>query len=801
MLATLHGHFYQPPRENPWTGEISRQGGARPYHDWNARITDECYRANGWSRILNEQQRIVSIVNNYESLSFDFGPTLLRDLERRQPRVYRRVLEADAASVKAHGGHGNAIAQAYNHTILPLTSLRDKVTQVRWGLRDFESRFGRPSESLWLPETAICNETLAVLVAHGIRYVILAPSQGRRYRKLGSNDWTEVDPRRGMPTGRPFRCFAQPDDLARVQAAMGKTAKSAGPGERNYVDIFFYDGELAAAVSFQHLLRRSEDLADRLEAARDRAEGGLVHLATDGEVYGHHERYGDMCLAYFAEHEAKRRGIRLVNYGEALDLLPPECEVELALGPQGEGTAWSCAHGVSRWIRDCGCQTYAEPSWNQAWRGPLRAGLDALRHRIQETFAARTAEWVRDPWAARDDYIEVVLDPSRLQHDEFLARHAKHGLSNEDRRGLWCLLEATHQAMLMYTSCAWFFADVSGLEVRQNLAYAARAAELAQEFTESELEPILLAHLAHARSNVETWHDGAEVYRRVTRRRVGPAQVAAQAAFERAFLMRPLSRRLHRFRVEGTLRRAGGEKNAVHATSSWTGEITVNDDLIEDRSSYQVKIASSRESGRVIQLIGPEGKIETSFRSVLRSLPGDARRETARELQDLLLQETKSWVRHFRELPERVLPELEAEASPFFRVIEQTVLRWELRDLARDIESGIESQTPPWKKLRPLLRRARRARLKPWIRKLGDALAHRVEVLVLDGQFEAASDLLEEGASVGISIPLTRIEEMVFERRPRTGEVPSPAWARLSGHANLEWNRETESVIATESIA
>ncbi len=532
MNLTIHGHFYQPPRENPWTGEIPLQEGAAPAHDWNEKIAEQCYGPNASSRVLDPHGRIRALVNNYAHISFDFGPTLLSDLERRFPDIYRRIQEADRDSVIRHGGHGNAIAQGYNHMILPLANYRDKWTQVRWGLRDFEHRFARRSEGLWLPETAADEETLQVVTQAGIRYLILAPNQARRWRRLGEHAWKDVSAGQPIDTRRPYRCAVNV------------------PGQRGQaITVFFYDPGLASAVSFEHLLRDAHDFSARLEeAGRGLGQEMLVHLATDGEIYGHHEPFADMCLSSFIHDLAPERRMRLMNYGEFLSACPPQDEVELEFTETGEGTAWSCVHGIGRWTRDCGCSTGGQPGWSQRWRTPLRRGLDAVRDQIQNAWLVRTSPILKDPWAARDDYISVLLSPDEETREAFLARHLRSSIDAETRTHLWMLLEACHQAMLMYTSCAWFFADISGIEVQQNLCYAARACELAQPFVAEPLQPLLLRYLEQARSNLPEWGNGANVFRKaVLPRRFGPEMAATQAVFETVDLERPLTRRLFRF--------------------------------------------------------------------------------------------------------------------------------------------------------------------------------------------------------------------------------------------------------------
>ncbi len=799
MRVVLHGHFYQPPRENPWTGEIPRQRGARPYHDWNERITDECYRANGWSRVLGAQGRIAAIVNGYEHLSFDFGPTLLRDLAHRAPTVYDRILEADRRSVDAHGGHGNAFAQSYNHTILPLTSERDRRTQIRWGLRDFEARFGRKSEGLWLPETAIDAATLRALIEEGVRFIVLAPHQAKRVRRSGDADWREVQPQHPVETGFAYRCYL-PEDAG--QSGRDEGGVDRGGPDRPHVDVFFYDGSLSVAVSFNHLLRSAEDLAGRLQQAGRQVRGGLVHLATDGEIYGHHERYGDMCLAYFATREAPSRRLKLTNYGEELAEHPPVREVELNYG-DGEGTAWSCAHGVGRWVRHCGCTTTSEPGWSQAWRTPLRVGLDTIRDEIQRTFEAECAELLRDPWAARDGYIEVLLAP-RNEHDAaaeakataargaFLERHAARPLQPAERRRVWSLLEATHHAMLMNTSCAWFFSDVSGLEVRQNLAYAARACELAQPYTRSALEPMLLEHLREARSNVPRWRDGEKIYQSVVRRRLTAPHVAAQAAVEAAFLARTLPRVVHGYAIAGETHRDGERAS---------GRLALTD--LASESHWEATWRLQRgEGGREIVLHADEIELTYSLRQVLEALPSDLRRELGRRLRAQQLVAARDWLERMHQVEDSAWPELPAGRSPLARAIEQTIRGWEVEALAEVLAREPETFTAIpeewWRRARRLARRGRRRRLRlPW-EGVGRHLATRIErgiVAAAVAPREERDLLLAEALSswneagvLGIPIHRTRIEERAYDlglELPEN-EPTSETVQRLADVANLD---------------
>lgn len=510
----IHGHFYQPPRENPWTDDVDREPSAAPFHDWNQRIYRECYRPNGWARIFETDGAVRRIVNNYERLSFNFGPTLLSWSERHHPDGYRRILAADRASVIARGGHGNAIAQGYNHAILPLCNDRDLRTQVRWGLAEFKHRYGRDAESLWMPETACDDRTLGVLIDEGLRYALLAPNQAEAIEVDGV--WHDVsdgsiDPR------RPYR-YEHPD------------------GSGRSIALFFYDGAISRAVAFEGVLASSQALVNRFELASG-GDGSVVHAVTDGESYGHHHRYGDRCLAHALFEEAERRGFWVTNYGELLDHHPAEIPVRVKKGEEGKGTSWSCAHGVGRWMRDCGCHTGGQPGWNQAWRGPLREALDHLRDRAAALYEARLDDWFDDPWALRDDYIEVVLRRG-ADRGAFLAERARRPLDASERTTSLRWLEAQRSSMLMYTSCGWFFNDLSGIETLQVLRYAGRLVDQLADMSVDDVEAPFLEQLSEARSNLSA--TGADLYRReVLPRRVHDRGLAAHVALTQLVEARP----------------------------------------------------------------------------------------------------------------------------------------------------------------------------------------------------------------------------------------------------------------------
>ena len=506
----IHGHFYQPPRENPYLEAIELQDSAYPYHDWNERITAECYAPNAASRIVDAENRILKLLNNYARISFNFGPTLLSWLKEQAPRVYQVILDADKESGERFSGHGSALAQGYNHMILPLANRRDKVTQVKWGVRDFESRFGRRPEGMWLPETAVDTETLEVLAENGIQFTILAPRQAQRVRPKNSSKFEDVSGARIDPA-RAYRA-----DL---------------PSKRR-IDLFFYDGPISQGVAFEGLLNDGKRFADRLLSGfSDTRQGSqLVHIATDGESYGHHHHYGEMALSFALDEIDKGDVARLTNYGEYLEKYPPKHVVEIV-----ENSSWSCVHGIERWRSDCGCNSGGHP-WNQQWRAPLRAALDWLRDKLAPIFESRLAAYLHDPWASRDDYIGVILDRSRESRQAFFADHAIRPLEANEQVMVLKLLEMQRHALLMYTSCGWFFDELSGLETVQVIHYAARALQLAEECSGESLQPEFLQHLALAKSNLPEHGDGAKIYEKWVKPAVVDIQrVAAHYAISSLF--------------------------------------------------------------------------------------------------------------------------------------------------------------------------------------------------------------------------------------------------------------------------
>jgi alpha-amylase/alpha-mannosidase (GH57 family) len=562
VYVTVHGHFYQPPRENPYLNAVERQPSASPFHDWNERIHYECYRPNAFARILNEQGHLVGVVNNYEYLSFNIGPTLMSWLEKYDLETYQRILEADRKSCERLNGHGNAIAQVYNHIILPLANERDKYTQVRWGKADFQMRFGRAPEGMWLAETAVDYATLKVLVDEGIRFIVLAPSQAQRCRLLAHADadspWLEVGGSQVDPT-QPYRCFLPEGDRT-----------------KDYIDIFFYDGPISRDMGFNDVLSSSQHFAGRIgQAVRgDHRPAQLISVATDGETFGHHKGGTEKALAYAFTNEFPRRGWTVSNFAHYLSISPPTWEVELK-----PVTAWSCAHGVDRWQDDCGCG--GGGLWHQQWRRPLRDALDWLRDQLIKVFEESGKTLFRNPWKARDEYVQVILDRSPTTINQFLANHQLHKLSATEKIDALRLLEMQRHALLMYTSCGWFFEEVSRPEGTQILRYAARALELAGDVAGVQLEKPFVKRLATIPSNVDIFRTGAEVYRQlVVPAQITLNQVAAHYAISSLFTAYPQDDRVYCYTVQQLdyqLRRLGSLTLAVgqiQLTSDITREVT-----------------------------------------------------------------------------------------------------------------------------------------------------------------------------------------------------------------------------------
>ncbi|MBR6127645.1 DUF3536 domain-containing protein [bacterium] len=494
VFLAIHGHFYQPPRENPWLEAIEEQDSAHPFHDWNERINAECYNPNSVSKIVTSDNQILNVVNNYEYMSYNFGPTLLSWMEEFAPLAYERIIKADINSRKVHSGHGNAIAQVYNHMIMPLASERDKQTQVKWGIKDFEYRFGRKPEGIWLAETAVDDDTLRVLVENDIKFTILSPYQAQSIRKEGEETWQDVS-WGNIDPARSYRYY--------IKSAPGK-----------FIDLFFYDGAISRSVAFDELLKDGNKFVSRLKdgISTQRNYPQLINIATDGESYGHHTKFGDMALSYAVKLKVKDSGFVITNYAEYLEKYRSSWEVDIK-----PVSSWSCFHGVGRWSDDCGCSTGGHAGWNQKWRKPLRAALDYLRDEMVDLYKKHGKKYFKNPEDARNNYINVILDRSDSTIKSFQEEYFLVELDDEQKVRAMELLEIQRQAMLMYTSCGWFFSEISGIETVQIMKYAARVMQLAKRFVKKDLETKFLEILSEAKSNIPEYGTGKDVYERFVR--------------------------------------------------------------------------------------------------------------------------------------------------------------------------------------------------------------------------------------------------------------------------------------------
>jgi alpha-amylase/alpha-mannosidase (GH57 family) len=509
----IHGHFYQPPRENAWLEYVEWQDSAYPYHDWNERITAECYMPNTSSRILDKNGFIGRIVSNYARMSFDFGPTLLDWMEKNNPEVYREIIEADKQSRVTFSGHGSAMAQAYNHIIMPLANYRDRYSQVLWGISDFEHRFGRKPEGMWLPETAVDLESLDIMAEMGIRFTVLAQHQAARVRQIDNQNWKNVPDASIDPT----RAYA-------VNLPSGRK-----------INVFFYDGPISHDVAFNDVLKNGDGFIKRLTAAFSdkRKQPQLVHIATDGETYGHHHRFADMALAYVLHRIEEEFPVKITNYGEFLEKYPPTHEVEIS-----EKTSWSCVHGVDRWWSDCGDTTGSgnHPEWNQEWRTPLRNAFDFLRDTLAPKYEEKAGMFFKDGWAARNGYIDVILDRSPGSRDRFFNAYASRELNDDEKITALKLLELQRHTMLMYTSCGWFFDEISRPEPVQVIQYAGRVVQLANELFGENIEEDFLKILEKARSNIPEQGTGRNIYEHLVKPSVTDlTRVAAHYAVSSLF--------------------------------------------------------------------------------------------------------------------------------------------------------------------------------------------------------------------------------------------------------------------------
>ncbi len=642
----IHGHFYQPPRENPWLEEIELQDSAYPYHDWNDRIAAECYAPNTASRILDQEKRIIDIVNNYSKISFDIGPTLLSWLAKKEPDIYSAILDADILSQQNFSGHGSAMAQVYNHMIMPLASSRDRETQVIWGIRDFEFRFRRKPEGMWLAETAVDMETMELLAKHGIKFTILAPVQARRVRKLGARAWKDASGGK-VDSKYPYQ----------VNLPSGKT-----------IMVFFYDGGISHEVAFAGLLNSGENFGNKLVSSFAEKEEGpqLVHIATDGESYGHHHRYGEMALSYCLYYLEEKELARTTNYAAYLAENPPKFEAEIF-----ENSSWSCSHGVERWKANCGCSSGMKPGWQQEWRAPLREAMDWLRDNLSGLYEEQMKGLLQDPWRARNEYIEVVLERTEEKTREFLNRKAGRELSWPEQVRARKLLEMQRHAMLMYTSCGWFFDDISGIETVQVMLYAARAIQLAREVSGRDLEPEYVRRLEKAPSNLPELGNGAGVYDTYVRpEMLDLLRVGAHYAISSIFEEYPQSAPLFCYWVDKQdFSRLGKDGNLLamgraHIYSSITAEET-------DVSFAVMHLGGEKFIGGV-NVCGKDCQFDKMGEEIASAFRRDGKKEVSRLLDEYFGQHSYSLSHLFRDEQRKIL---DLVAKPAFDQVKESLRR------------------------------------------------------------------------------------------------------------------------------
>jgi alpha-amylase/alpha-mannosidase (GH57 family) len=597
----IHGHFYQPPRENAWLEVIEVQDSAHPYHDWNERVSAECYAPNTASRILNEKGVITNILNNYSRISFNFGATLLSWMENNDRESYEAILEADRQSIKAFNGHGSAMAQVYNHMIMPLANTRDKETQIIWGLRDFEHRFNRKPEGMWLAETAVDTESLELLAKHKIKFTVLAPRQAQAFRKIGEEAWTKTD-QRPIDPRKPYV----------LNLPSG-----------NSIVLFFYDGDISQSVAFNGLLNDGKKFADRLlNSFDDKSDDAqLVHIATDGETYGHHHKHGEMALAFCVDHIEQNHRTKLTNYAEFLSKYAPQYEAQIH-----ENSSWSCVHGVERWRNDCGCNSGGKPAWNQRWRKPLRETLDWLRDELIKIFERETSAFIKDPWLAREEYINVILRRDDESIRKFMRDHCSKPVETNT---VLRLMEVQRNAMLMYTSCGWFFDEVSGIETTQIMQYACRAIQLVSQITEYDLELEFRRRLETVPSNVSGLENAANIYTRyVLPSKINLQRVGMHYAVASLFEEDPESFPVFNYTTSNDIfvRKEAGEQKMVLGVTNVKSNVTRSEkkfafavihlgkhniignislEMEEERfASMQARMISAFEEGRLGDIIG-----------------------------------------------------------------------------------------------------------------------------------------------------------------------------------------------------
>jgi hypothetical protein len=650
----IHGHFYQPPRFDPWLEAVLPEGSAAPEHDWNARITRECYAPLAWARRLDGRGRIDELVNCYAWMSFNFGPTLLRWMELHAPQTYARILDGDRQSL-ARLGHGNALAQVYHHAIMPLATDLDKDLEVAWAVQDFRTRFGRDPEGMWLAETAVDLPTLSALARAGIGFTILAPRQAKAVRADGGEFRTVTED--SLDTTRPYL----------VRLPEGKS-----------INVYFYDGAVSRAVAFERLLASGENFWTRLTAS---LPGGLRHIATDGESYGHHFMFGEMALAYVIEQARQGRdGVAMTNYAAHLAAHPATEEALIH-----ENTSWSCVHGVERWKTHCGCSDGGHPDWMQDWRRPLRRSLNYLKYYADEHYSRRGAALFGDPGPALREYGLTLAGAEPLAG--FLDRHCLPGLEASGRTDAARLLLMQRLSLAAFASCAWFFDEVTRIEPLNALTSARRVLDLLAATGGPDVEAGFVRVLAEAQSNIRDDWDGEAIWKTlVTPRRPSLAGLAGYAASfpDAAGRMRAQWPGLS---LEVEAGPSGRRVRALWTQTLEEEEAVLPDEAVE-RSRFRTEISYrlSREAER--RLLAESSRLAAALVPLVRGFD-EGQKVPQEQLALLAPGLVWNWLFEGRALPEDMLGFLTAwlSANADMRRLLEGLAEERGTDMARDLKA------------------------------------------------------------------------------------------------------------------
>ncbi|MFH1416436.1 MAG: DUF3536 domain-containing protein [Elusimicrobiota bacterium] len=521
----LHAHFYQPPRENPWSGMIEHQETACPANDWNERIYNECYLPNT-SAIIHTPEGHCEEVNNYKYISFDVGPTLSRWMAEHHMDTYKQILEADWQE-------NNAVAMAFNHTILPLDSSVMRRVQIAWGIEEFKIRYRREPAGMWLPECAFSYDVAEDLINSGIKFMLLTQGQAESVKRLYGNSLYYVSGAK-LDIRRPYR----------LETRVG------------YIDVFFSHNELAGEISFGGLMNNPVACADRIEKifGTKQSEDLLVSVATDGETFGHHHKGMEQRLAYLLKYELPARGIEVSCFEKYISEHPPKWAVRVT-----NNSSWSCCHGIERWKSACGCGK--EGDNDLEWRKPLRDSLNWLAGNVLEIFTEKSEKYFTvPPREALENYGKVLTNSSLLGdfHSEYVVEPFRGSAEVSN------IMEMMHFTSYMFTSCGWFFGDLSRLEPVQNLSYALRAIELMRRLWGIDLEKGFSERF-------NDYPDACYIWNGIVKnRRIEPSQLAAD--FYGVYRATGIKRNKYGdWYLE--LITSSGSSDSVRAENSKTGEI------------------------------------------------------------------------------------------------------------------------------------------------------------------------------------------------------------------------------------